>query len=69
MTERFLTHWFPARLDKNVSHRLNNPAAGLDNVGKQIEMVLNKDERLLGYDYKQGFWMEGGLLMLFQKRE
>ncbi|UFW91034.1 hypothetical protein BjapCC829_21845 [Bradyrhizobium barranii] len=68
MTERFITHWFPQRLDKDHPHRLNSPS-GLDNVGKLIEKQLNKDERLLDYDYKQGFWMADGLLMIFQKRE
>lgn len=68
MTDRFLTHWFPQRLDKDHPHRLNS-ATGLDTIGRQIEMVLNKDPRLVDYDYKQGFWMADGLLMIFQKRE
>lgn len=67
MSDRFLTLVLPLRLDKDNPHRLTS--SSLDNTGKMIETLLNKDDRLVNYDFKQALWMELGLLVIFQKRE
>jgi hypothetical protein len=64
---RFLTKWVPVTLDKSNHYRPSS--GGLDHNGALIEQVLNEDQRLKDYDYKQAFWMEGGLLVIFQRRE
>jgi hypothetical protein len=61
MTDRrFITKYIPVLL--------RHPAS-MENHGRTIEHVLNNDPALQDYEYKQAFWMDNGMLVIFQKRE